>query len=104
MLKQAILYILLSIVVVIFAKYLHILVVYIDTIFTYLSIKLAPVFSKTALGLVIRKTIVLILLPVIIVGIPALIYRAVKGKQMPYFIAVTWLVWLIIVISNILIS
>ncbi|AGH53452.1 hypothetical protein LPE509_01361 [Legionella pneumophila subsp. pneumophila LPE509] len=43
------------------------------------------------------------LLPIIIAGIPALIYRALKGKDMPHFIAIVWIIWTIIVLSDILI-
>lgn len=104
MLKQAIIYLVLSILVVIFAKYIHLLVVYIDTFFTIISLKLAPVFSQAKIGIIIRKVITLVLLPVIIVGIPALAYRGIKGKSMPYFMELTWLLWLVIVLSNIIIG
>lgn len=103
MLKQAVLYLLLSILVVIFARYFHLLVVYIDTFFTYVNVKLASVFSMTHIGLLARKIIVLVFLPVLIAAVPALTYRAVKGGHMPYFMELTWLLWLVIVLSNILI-
>lgn len=96
-------YILLSVLIVVFAKYAHLLIVYIDTFFIYVNLKLTPIFSQTGWGLVIRKTLVLTLLPVLITGIPALIYRAVKGKDMPHFIAITWVIWTIIVLSEILV-
>lgn len=104
MLKQAIIYLVLSILVVIFAKYVHLIVVYIDTFFTFMSLKLVPVFSKANIGIIIHKVIVLVLLPVSIVAIPALAYRGFKGKQMPYSMEVIWLLWFIIVLSNIIIG
>lgn len=103
MLRQSLIYLLLSILVVVFAKYAHLIIVYIDTFFTYINVKLAPVFSQTGWGLIIRKTLVLMLLPIIITAIPALIYRVIKGKDMPHFIAVAWVIWTVIVLSNILI-
>lgn len=103
MLRQSIIYLLLSILVVVFAKYAHLLIVYIDMFFTYVNLKLTPIFSPTGWGLIIRKVLVLMLLPIIITGIPALIYRAIKGREMPHIIPIAWVIWTIIVLSDILI-
>lgn len=103
MLRQTLIYLLLSILVVVFAKYAHLLIVYIDTFFTYVNVKLSPVFSQTGWGLIIRKMLVLMLLPIAITSIPALLYRAIKGREMPHFIFITWIIWTVIVLSDILI-
>ena len=103
MLRQSLIYLLLSVLIVVFAKYAHLLIVYIDLAFIHINLKLAPIFSQTGWGLIIRKVLVLMLLPIIITGIPALIYRAIKGHEMPHFIAIVWVVWTIIVLSVILI-
>lgn len=103
MLRHFLIYLLLSILIVVFAKYAHLLVVYIDVFFTYVTIKLTPIFSQTGWGIIIRKILVLMLLPLVITGIPALIYRAIKGSDMPHFIAIMWVIWTIIVLSDILI-
>ncbi|MBN9229752.1 MAG: hypothetical protein BGO90_11060 [Legionella sp. 40-6] len=103
MLRQSLIYLLLSILVVVFAKYAHLLVVYIDMFFTYINLKLSPIFSRTGWGLVIRKILVLVILPIILTAIPALIYRVIKGKDMPHFIAITWVLWTVIVFSDILV-
>lgn len=103
MLRQSLIYLLMSILVVIFATYAHLLVVYVDMFFTYVNIKLTPIFSQTGWGLVIRKILVLVLLPVALTAVPALLYRAIKGKDMPHFIAITWTLWTIIVLSDILV-
>ena len=103
MLRQSLIYLLLSILVVIFAKYAHLLIVYIDLFFTHINLKLTPIFSPTGWGLVIRKIIVLMVLPILIAAVPALIYRGIKGREMPHFIAIVWVLWTIIVISDILI-
>ncbi|WP_040534644.1 hypothetical protein [Legionella drancourtii] len=103
MLRQSLIYLLLSILVVVFAKYAHLLVVYIDVFFTYVNIKLTPIFSQTGWGLVIRKILVLVLLPIALTAVPALIYRAIKGNDMPHFIAITWTLWTVIVLSDILV-
>lgn len=106
MLKQGIIYLILSILVVLFAKYAFLFIVYIDMIYTYFDINLTPIFSGNSYGTLIRNVLSLTLLPVIIAGIPALIYRAIKGKgkQMPYFLELVWVLWLIIVLSKVLIK
>ncbi len=103
MLRHFLTYLLLSILIVVFAKYAHLVVVYIDVFFTYVNVKLTPIFSQTGWGLIIRKILVLMLLPIVIAAIPALIYRAIKGREMPHFIATTWVIWTVIVLSDILI-
>lgn len=104
MLRQSLIYLLLSILVVVFAKYAHLLIVYIDMFFTYVNLKLTPVFSQTGWGLIIRKILVLMLLPIIITAIPALIYWLIKRREMPHFIAIAWVIWTVIVLSDILIK
>lgn len=101
MLRQSLIYLALSIIVVLFAKYAQLLIVYIDMFFTYVNLKLTPVFSQTGWGVMIRKVLTLMFLPIIITGIPALLYRAIKGNEMPYFIPVVWIIWTIIVLSDI---
>ena len=103
MFRQSLIYLLLSIVVVLFARYAHLLIVYIDIFFTYINFKLTPIFSQTGWGLAIRKVLVLMLIPIIITAIPALIYRVIKGHDMPHFFAIVWVIWTVVVLSNILI-
>jgi hypothetical protein len=103
MLRQSIIYLTISILVVIFANYAHLLIVYIDMFFTYVNLKLTPIFNQTGWGVVVRKILVLVLIPVTLAAIPALIYRGIKGRPMPYFIATTWVLWTVIVLGDILI-
>lgn len=101
--KQGLIYIVLSIAVVLFAQYVHLLIVYVDVVYTFINLRLAPIFSTSDSGILIRKVISLVFLPIAISAIPALIYRAIKGKQMTYFIEITWFLWLVIVLSKVLI-
>lgn len=103
MLRQSLIYLLLSILVVVFAKYAHALIVYIDMFYVWINWAVSPLFRQIGLGDAISKIIILILVPVIIAAIPALIYRLIKGRDMPGMIELTWCLWLIIVLSNILI-
>lgn len=103
MLRQSIIYLLLSILVVVFAKYAHALVVYIDMFYLWINWVTSPLFRYIGLGDALSKVVILIVVPVLIAAIPALIYRIFKGRDMPGMIALTWCLWLVIVLSNILI-
>lgn len=103
MLRQTVVYVLLTILVVVFAKYAHLLIVYIDMLYAYINVKLNNLFSLTGLGLMVRKIILLALIPLLIAAIPGLIYWLITKKTMPYLLELTWFLWLIIVLSNILI-
>ncbi|MDI9819389.1 MULTISPECIES: hypothetical protein [unclassified Legionella] len=103
MLRQSLIYLLLSILVVVFAKFAHMLIVYIDMLYAFINVKLTPIFSHSGLGLTIRKIILLVFIPILIAAIPAFSYRLIKGNEMPYFLELTWCLWLVIVLSNILI-
>jgi hypothetical protein len=103
MLRQFLIYLALSILIVVFARYAHLIISTVDTAFTFINLKLSPIFNPSGMGLIARKTIVLMLVPLILAGIPALIYRAIKGREMPHLIAATWVFWTLIVISDVLI-
>ena len=102
MLKQSLIYLFLSILVAIFSHYVHLLVVYLDIFYTFVNLKLSPLFSNTEHGILLRNVIILTCIPILITAIPALIYRAIKGGLMPYYYDITWMVWLVIVISKII--
>lgn len=103
MLKQSLIYLLLSILVVIFSRYTHLLIVYIDMFFAYINYQLTPIFSQTGWGLVMRKVVILILIPILLAGIPALLYKIIKGRNMPHFIISVWVIWTVIALSDVLI-
>lgn len=103
MLKQSLIYLVLSIFVIIFARYMHFLVLYLDISYTYANLKLSPLFSNSEAGVLLRGVIILTLFPIISTAIPALIYRIVKGGLMPYYFETTWMIWFLIVVSKIII-
>jgi hypothetical protein len=103
MLKQSFIYLILSILLVLFGKYAHLLVVAISRFCSFINVHLTPIFNQVDLGPNLRQVILLVLIPVVITAIPALSYRLIKGKDMPYLIESTWCVWLVIVLSNVLI-
>ena len=103
MLKQGLFYLLLSLLAVVFSRYGHMVVIWVDMLYTAINAKLAMVFSSGYLGETVRKVLVLAVLPVAITAIPALIYRVVKGSSMPWFFEITWMVWLVVALSNVMI-
>lgn len=103
MLKQSLIYLVISILAVLLARYLHVIVVYLDICYTYISLTLTPLFSSSDGGILLRSVIILTLLPILITAIPALIYRLFKGGLMPYYFEATWMLWLLIVVSKIII-
>ncbi|MBA2649070.1 MAG: hypothetical protein H0U75_05610 [Legionella sp.] len=103
MLRHFSIYLILSILIVIFAKYAHFAVVYIGFLVKFIQVKLEPIFNQTGWGLVVRNILVLVGLPLILAAIPALCYRLIQGREMPHFLMLTWILWLIIVFSNILV-
>jgi len=103
MLKQSLLYLLLSLLVIMFAKYAKLFIVYADLFYTYVNTFLEPLFGSGFVGEVFRNLVTLVLVPLSIAAVPALIYWLIKRKHMPYFVELTWLLWLIIAMSSYLI-
>ncbi len=103
MLKQSLLYLILSVLIIIFAQYVHIVMIYINVMYTFITLHLAPLFSQGSLGFMIRQLLTLMALPLLLASLPALIYRGIKGKTMPYFIETTWILWIILVFSQVIV-
>lgn len=104
MLKKSLLYLGLSALVVIFAPYGKQLLIDINMLYTQLNQVLKPWFGATLFANSLRDTLTLILTPLLLASIPALIYWLFKRKQMPYWIDLTWIFWLILAFSNYLIE
>ena len=100
LLKQSVAYFVLSLLVVLCAKYIHLGIVYLDMIYTYLNVLIVPYIA----GAWLRNVLIMIGLPLILTAIPAIIYRLIKKANMPYFLESVWILWLVFVLSNILIQ
>lgn len=103
MLKQSMIYLLLSMLVIMFAQYAKLFIIYADIVYTYINTLLAPLFGSGYIGEIFRNLVTLVLVPLGIAAIPALIYWLIKRKPMPYFIELTWALWLMIAMSSYLI-
>lgn len=104
MLKSTIIYIFLSILAVVFAKYFNLILLYIDLFYTWLNLKLSVLFNHSPTAIIVVKILLLVVIPIVITAIPALIYRLITRRTMPHFIAITWCVWLVVLLSNVLIN
>ena len=100
MLIQSALYLILSILAVFFANYVHLGIIYMDMFYTYFIVTLAAFLT----GSWLRNVVILMLLPLGLAAVPATIYRLIKKKNMPYFLEVTWVLWLVFILSNVLIQ
>ncbi|MDF1757739.1 MAG: hypothetical protein P1U74_05535 [Legionellaceae bacterium] len=95
-------YVVLSVLVIIFAKYINEVVTFMVAFYNTIDSHLEIFFSKTEAGDICRSSIALVVSPLVLTGVPAAIYYAIKRSKMPYFLAAIWLAWLIIVLSNLL--
>lgn len=97
-------YLVLSILVVIFAKYVNEAVNFVVYLYDYIDDCLDVLFSNSPAGILSRSSFALVVCPLLITGVPAIIYYAIKRTKMPYFIEVTWLIWMIVVLGNTIIK
>jgi hypothetical protein len=100
LLQQSAAYFVLSFLAVLFAKYVHTGIVYIDMLYTYINLSVAPYIA----GDWIRNVIIMVCLPLAVAAIPALTYRLIKKKNMPYFLESVWILWLTFILINVLIQ
>lgn len=98
LLKAYLAYFVASLLVVLLTRYIHLGLIYLDTFYTYINVLIAPIFNQVGLGKIVHQTLVIVLIPLIIIGIPALIYYMINRKAMPHIISLTWSVWLILVL------
>lgn len=102
MLKHAVIYLIVSILAILFSSYVLKLMNFLQDIFNYLAIHLTPFLQVIDLGIKTSEIFLLVIIPVVLSGVIALIYRAIKRKSMPHFIELTWIFWILLVLSNIL--
>ncbi len=100
MLRQSVIYLILSLLVVFLSAYVKLLFAYLDALYILVDQALDPLFGLSFLGELMSDVVTLMLIPLLIAALPALIYWIIKRKKMPYFIEITWFFWLILAISN----
>jgi uncharacterized membrane protein len=103
MIKHIVTYLILSLLIILFAAYAKIFFIYVNVLYVYIDTLLEPLFGAGLMGTAFRDMMTLVLTPLLLAGIPALIYWVIKRKKMPYFLETLWLFWLILAFSSYLI-
>jgi hypothetical protein len=103
MVKQSSVYLILSVLIVLFSNYIKLFFVYMNLLYAYLNAVLQPLFGSGIMGESFRDMVTLVLIPFVLAAIPALIYWVIKRKKMPHFLELIWLFWLILALSSYLI-
>ncbi len=103
MIKQSSVYLILSVLIVLFSNYIKIFFVYMNLLYAYINTWLQPLFGSGLMGEAFRDMVTLVLIPFALAAIPALIYWVIKRKRMPYFLELIWLFWLVLALSTYLI-
>lgn len=94
--KQTIAYLILSFLVVMSAAYVQLGTHYVATTYSMIDAKLMPYLTNNE----IRHVLLMILIPIFFASIPALLYRLIKKQDMPYYLPLTWILWMILVFSR----
>lgn len=97
MTRQITYFIIASIIVIIGARYFGILIDWVVSAHQYVLHALGAIFAGGTIGTLLRKLLALLLIPPIILALPAGGYWAVNRKKMPYTTEALWGVWLVTV-------
>jgi hypothetical protein len=93
MLKQIIIIVVLSLLVVVSMPYAQQGLEYLVAGHDWVNQMLMQVFSGGQVGNMLRELIALLAIPLLISLIPVIIYWLIKRKWFPYFMEVLWVVW-----------
>ncbi len=96
--NQSLIYLLLTAASVYFTGPLHRFLVYADNVFTRINSSLNYYFTSPELA----KFITLIVLPLGLACLPGGLYWLIKRKKMPYFLELTWVLWVIFLANNLI--
>lgn len=102
MLKQITSIIIASLIVLLLSKYLTIGLNWVQALHNWLYEITKAIFSDNALGIILRKMIALLVIPLVCVGVPAGLYYVIYRKSMPYFTEAVWVVWIILATAMLL--
>ncbi len=103
MLKQSVIYFVLSLIVIFFAAYAKAFLLYAAILYAFINALFEPVFGTGLIADALSDMLTLVFTPFLLAGIPALIYWLIKRKKMPYFIELIWLFWIIFALSSYLV-
>jgi len=95
MIRQIIYFILASVLLIIGAHYAAIPLGWIRSLHSELMGFLGNILSSGSTGLLLQKTLALLLLPPLLVGVPAAVYWIIQRKVLPHIQLFLWSVWLV---------
>jgi hypothetical protein len=95
MARQMLYFIIASILVVLLAKYLVIGLSWIQHLHHYILNLLGSVFAGGTVGALLRKGLALLLLPPLLLLLPALGYWLMNRKPLPHLQGILWGCWLV---------
>jgi hypothetical protein len=96
MLKSFLGLVVLSILVILFKAQFGDLLHWVAAFHTMASEKFAQLFSGSSAGLLVAHLLSLVLIPIIIGLIPAFIYWVFYRAEMPHWLSVVWVVWVML--------
>lgn len=102
MLKQITSLILASLIVLLLSKYFTVGLGWVQGLHDWLYDVTQVVFSDSTLGIMLRKLVALLVIPLVCIGIPSGLYYVIYRKAMPYFTEAVWVVWIILVTAILL--
>ena len=96
MLKTFLGLIVLSILVILFKGQFADLLHMVASLHNTASEKFASLFSGSSAGLLVAHLLSLVLIPIVIALIPAFVYWLIYKSEMPHWLAVVWVVWVML--------
>jgi len=97
MTKNFTIFFVLSILSVLFLAYLSVSAHFVDAIYVHIYDWLGMFLRGNRISMMVRQVISLILIPLIVAGVPAIVYWFFKKKLMPYFFHVLFGAWLVMI-------
>lgn len=98
MLKQSLLILAASILVIFFARELNVIIVLLANAHHFVAAELGKLFANGTIGSIVRRAIALFIIPFIVALIPTLIYWAVTRTEFKYFAHIFWTAWIILAV------
>ena len=95
MLKQIVILIVLSVIIVLAMPYAQQPVQWLVQAHDWVSQLLTEVFSGGPAGNIARGLIALLSIPVLVALVPVAIYYALRRHWFPYFMEIVWVIWLV---------
>jgi uncharacterized membrane protein len=96
MLKTFLGLIVLSILVILFKSQFADVLHWVASLHAILSDKFVLLFSGSSAGLLIAHVLSLVIIPIVIALIPAFIYWLIYRTEMPHWLVIVWIVWVML--------